>query len=50
MTMARSRLGKLRTTSITRMITLSVRPPAYPAIAPSTAPMTIAKPTVTNPT
>ena len=32
-----------------RMSTLSVRDPKYPAIAPMTPPMMMAKPTVRNP-
>ena len=49
MMIARRRLGKLSITSMKRIRMLSVRPPAYPAIAPMMVPMTIANPTVTKP-
>ena len=48
--MARMMYGIARKMSVNRMIRLSVRPPANPAMAPRTRPMTSAIPVAMKPT
>ena len=48
MAMASSRGGKLRNTSVIRMITLSTQPPKLPAMAPRGTPMSRDRPTAAS--
>ena len=50
MTMASSMEGKASIISAKRMMTVSVRPPAYPASMPSAAPMSMERAVGTRPT
>ena len=49
MAMARMSAGNTSSTSMRRMMKVSQRPPTNPAMAPRTAPMRIATPTVRKP-
>ena len=48
--MIRNKTGKQFTTSTHLIMIVSATPPKYPAIAPSTIPITVEMPTATRPT